>query len=180
MANIETLGSHIWDSWARPDGSIGPMYGHQLRKFNQEESAVRTSFGVDQLWWVIEGIKKDPMSRRHLMTTFNPLQVEHGVLWPCHGISIQFNCSPMYEVADRVWEEMKPIYYLDLHMHMRSNDLVLGGPTNITEYALLLMLVAREVNMIPRYYIHTAADIDRKSTRLNSSHVSESRMPSSA
>ena len=44
--NIETLGSHIWDSWARPDGSIGPMYGHQLRKFNEEESAVRTSFEI--------------------------------------------------------------------------------------------------------------------------------------
>ena len=147
--NTDTLDCKIWDAWKKEDGTIGPMYGSQLRNFN--------GAGYDQVQRVIKNLKENPVDRRHLMTTFNPLQAEEGVLWPCHGISIQFNCSPCNEACEII-EDRSPIWYLDMHMHMRSNDFILGAPTNITEYCLLLTLIAREVNMIPRYYVHTATD----------------------
>jgi thymidylate synthase len=147
--NVGTLDSGIWDAWSDENGDIGPMYGYQLRNFN--------GVGLDQISRLIENLKTDPISRRHLITTFNPLQAPKGVLWPCHGISIQFNCSPCNEAGFVALDT--PMYYLDMHMHMRSNDFILGAPTNITEYSLFLMLIAREVNMIPRYYIHTATDL---------------------
>lgn len=189
-SNIKTLGCKVWDEWCREDGSIGPLYGPQLRDFNGS--------GLDQVSRVIEGLRSDPMSRRHLMTTFNPLQASEGVLWPCHGISIQFNCSKIstkerYQMLNDLtrrqiselpnWDPSEldfevgesesfimysddglcdlkgiPKYHLDMHMLMRSNDLCLGAPSNITEYSLLLMLIARAVNMVPRYYYHSASD----------------------
>lgn len=112
-----------------PEGEMGPMYGYQWRFFNGEH--------IDQLSNVIEKLKKEPDSRRIMMTTFNPAQVDLGVLYPCHSIIIQFF----------VEEEN-----LDMFCYNRSSDLFLGLPFNIASSALLQMIVAKLTSLTPRYF----------------------------
>lgn len=104
------------------EGEMGPMYGYQWRNFNGQN--------IDQLERVIKEIKSDPESRRLLMTTYNPIQVDQGVLYPCHGLVLQFFCREDY---------------IDAHMYQRSADAFLGLPYNIASYSLLLHLVAHAV-----------------------------------
>ena len=123
------------------EGLMGPMYGYQWRFFNKN---YRRFFNknylnndnnfIDQLKKVIDEIKNDPMSRRILMTTFNPLQVELGVLYPCHSIIIQF-----YVEKNE----------LCCSMYQRSCDLFLGLPFNIASTSLLLHIIASLTNTIP-------------------------------
>ena len=94
-------------------------------------------FNIDQLKFVIEEIKSNPTSRRIMMTTFNPSQVQQGVLWPCHSITIQF-----YVQED----------YLDMFCYNRSSDLFLGLPFNIASSSLFLMIIAQLTNLKPRYF----------------------------
>jgi thymidylate synthase len=115
-------------------GDMGPMYGYQWRHFNRSEEHE----GVDQLKNVIEEIKNNPQSRRILMTDFNPVQVDFGVLYPCHSIVIQF-----YAESNR----------LSCCMYQRSSDLFLGEPFNIASTSLLLYIVASITNMQP-YLVH--------------------------
>jgi thymidylate synthase len=116
---------NIWDAWANENGDLGPVYGYQLRKFN----------GVkDQIKEVIENIKKDPHSRRHLLTMWNPLQLEEMALPPCH-FSFQFYVA--YGT-------------LNINAFMRSGDLFIGVPYDFAFYAALLMVIANEVNLEPR------------------------------
>lgn len=112
------------------EGEMGPMYGYQWRNFGGS--------GLDQIEKVIKEIRRDPFSRRLMITTFNPADVEKGVLWPCHGIVLQFFCKQ---------EEEK--MYISALMYQRSADAFLGLPFNIASYALLLHIIAREVNMFP-------------------------------
>ena len=115
------------------EGLMGPMYGYQWRFFNKNYLNNDNNF-IDQLKKVIDEIKNDPMSRRILMTTFNPLQVELGVLYPCHSIIIQF------------YVEKKE---LCCSMYQRSCDLFLGLPFNIASTSLLLHIIASLTNTIP-------------------------------
>ena len=115
------------------EGLMGPMYGYQWRFFNKNYLNNDNNF-IDQLKKVIDEIKNDPMSRRILMTTFNPLQVELGVLYPCHSIIIQF------------YVERKE---LCCSMYQRSCDLFLGLPFNIASTSLLLHIIASLTNTIP-------------------------------
>ena len=108
------------------EGEMGPMYGYQWRNFNGS--------GLDQLKDVIERIKLDPNSRRLLMTTYNPLQAEEGVLYPCHSIVMQF-----YIREDD---------NLDMFVYNRSSDLFLGLPFNISMSSLLLLIIAKATNKI--------------------------------
>jgi len=106
------------------EGDMGHMYGYQWRNFN--------SGGIDQLKYVIETIKYNPNSRRIMMTSYNPEQAEHGVLYPCHGIVIQFYVSNGK---------------LSCHMYQRSADWFLGVPFNIASYALLTYLIAKHCDL---------------------------------
>ena len=121
------------------EGLMGPMYGYQWRFFNKNYLNNDNNF-IDQLKKVIDEIKNDPMSRRILMTTFNPLQVELGVLYPCHSIIIQFYVEKN--------EDNK--VYLCCSMYQRSCDLFLGLPFNIASTSLLLHIIASLTNTIPR------------------------------
>ena len=112
-----------------PEGEMGPMYGAQWRNFNGQH--------IDQLSNVIEKLKKEPDSRRIMMTTFNPVQSELGVLYPCHSIITQFF------VKDG---------FLDMFCYNRSSDLFLGLPFNIASSALLQMIIAKLVGLKPRYF----------------------------
>lgn len=121
------------------EGDMGPMYGYQWRFFNkpyvsESQSQVKQNTGVDQLKKVINEIKTDPNSRRIIMTTFNPEQVDQGVLYPCHSIVIQF-----YVEKGR----------LSCSMYQRSCDIFLGCPFNIASTSLLLHIISMLTNLEP-------------------------------
>lgn len=140
---------HIWDgnttkefiekcNLPYDENTLGPMYGFQWRHFNAQYQNSSTDYngqGIDQLKYVIELLKTDPYSRRILMTTYNPEQASQGVLYPCHGISIQFYV-----------EEINNKLYLDCLMHQRSADSFLGVPFNIASYALLVYILCNHIN----------------------------------
>lgn len=131
----------IWDKWADEDGDLGPVYGKQWRSWD-----VWDEFGnhetIDQIKNVIEGIKRDPNSRRHIVTAWNPADVDQMALPPCH-------CLFQFHVA---------YGRLSCHLYQRSADWFLGVPFNIASYALLTILIARETNLIPGDFIHSFGD----------------------
>ena len=140
------------------EGVMGPMYGYQWRNFGKEYKINENGYpinnendGIDQLSNVIQLIKTDPNSRRILMTSYNPLQAEEGVLYPCHSISIQFYVENEY---------------LDMFCFNRSQDTFLGVPYNIASSSLLLMLIAKLTNKIPRFFNMSMGD-----THLYNSHI---------
>lgn len=127
------------------EGEMGPMYGYQLRHFGRQyfgrQDDTSTGSGVDQLENVINLLVKDPMSRRILMTTYNPAQAEEGVLYPCHGLTIQFYVDSVSSPSGMLEQPR-----ISLSMYQRSADWFLGVPFNITSYAMLLYIVVQEVN----------------------------------
>jgi dihydrofolate reductase/thymidylate synthase len=126
-------------------GVMGPMYGYQWRHFghpyitDQQGNPIKVndSDGVDQIKDVINLIKNDPMSRRILLTTYNPTQSREGVLYPCHSVIIQF-----YVEGES----------LDMFCYNRSQDTFLGTPFNITSSSLLLIMIAQITNKKPRFF----------------------------
>ncbi len=146
--NIEYLHKynvHIWDEWADKDGNLGPVYGAQWRSWIAPLSTVDSSglmFKIDQITDVINGLKKDPHSRRHMVSAWNPAETKKMALPPCHAM-FQFH------VADGK---------LNCQLYQRSADWFLGVPFNIASYALLTILMAREVNLVPGEFIHTFGD----------------------
>ncbi len=140
---------HIWDANTTKEfinkcnlpyqeNDLGPMYGYQWRFFNAQYNDCNTDYngqGCDQLLDVINLIKNDPFSRRILMTSYNPAQAKQGVLYPCHGISIQFYV-----------EEKDNTYYLNCLMNQRSGDAFLGIPFNIASYALFVHILCNHIN----------------------------------
>lgn len=132
-ASLLELGCKWWGPWVKDDGTFGPIYGKQWRDFG----------GVDQLLEVIEGIKTNPTGRRHIVSAWNPPELPDMALPPCHTL-YQF-----YVRGGR---------YLDLQLYQRSADAFLGVPHNIASYALLLSLVASEVDLMPGRFIHSLGD----------------------
>lgn len=131
------------------EGDMGPMYGYNWRNFGgkYEGCHVPTSFagGYDQLDNLIEGIKNDPYSRRHMMTTFNPADVARSVLAPCHGIVTQF-----YVTSDTK---------LSCHVYCRSSDVFLGLPFNIASYAVLTYIIAKKTGLQPSELVMSFGDV---------------------
>lgn len=118
-------------------GDLGKQYGHQWRKYNGY---------VDQIKELITGLKNTPESRRHIITAWNPTDLNDMSLHPCHAF-VQFNCRKLSEK-----------YYLDCQLYVRSNDLFLGAPYNIASYALLIHIIAKICNMIPGELVYTIGD----------------------
>ena len=131
------------------EGVMGPMYGYQWRYYNATYKVdkngypLKTEEGIDQIANVISMIKNDPTSRRIMLTVYNPCQVKEGVLYPCHSIIIQFYVSGNM---------------LDMFCYNRSQDVGLGVPFNIASSSLLLMIIAKITNKIPRYFHMTMGD----------------------
>lgn len=114
---------------------MGPMYGFQWRFYNSQYNGCKKDYkntGLDQLENVINKLVTDPYSRRILMTTYNPVQVEEGVLYPCHGLQIQFYVEKDNKIS--------------LQMYQRSVDTILGLPFNIASYAAMLHIIVNLVN----------------------------------
>ncbi|ASZ09190.1 thymidylate synthase [Mesoplasma chauliocola] len=114
-------------------GDLGPVYGKQWRDFG----------GVDQFAKLINDIKKNPYSRRHIVSAWNPTEVDNMLLPPCHSF------WQVYVSKDG---------WLDLQLYQRSGDVFLGVPFNIASYALLMELIAKECGLKARYFIHTIGD----------------------
>lgn len=127
----------IWDEWANEEGELGRVYGAQWRSWQAPNGKT-----IDQISNLIEGLKKDPWSRRHLVVAFNPGELDQMALPPCHAF-FQFYVS-----------EGK----LSCQLYQRSADIFLGVPFNIASYALLTHLLCREVDLRPGDFIHTLGD----------------------
>lgn len=150
--NIDFLHQHgvkIWDEWADAGGNLGPIYGAQWRSWNSGQG-----YWIDQIAKLIENLKKDPFSRRHIVSAWNPAEVDQMALPPCHTM-FQFHVAPGRHKAG---DDEHDVLFLDLQLYQRSADMFLGVPFNIASYALLLQLMAREVHMVPRYFVHTLGD----------------------
>lgn len=143
----ERYGVTIWDEWANPaTGDLGPVYGKQWRSWLGNYHCVdciSNQDGIDQISAVIESIKTNPDSRRHIVSAWNVADLPDMNLAPCHAL-FQFN------VRGR---------YLDLQLYQRSADMFLGVPFNIASYSILLRLVAKITDYIPGEFIWTGGDI---------------------
>jgi thymidylate synthase len=132
------------------EGDCGELYGVNFRAFGAEYKGCDHNHigeGVDQLQNFIDGIKIDPFSRRHLITTFNPSTVHKAVLYPCHGLVIQ-----------GYPEDINGKMHLSLHVYIRSQDCVLGNPYNVTSYAVFIHILAKLVDMIPKELVISFGD----------------------
>ena len=142
------------------EGDIGPMYGFNLRHCGAEYEGCGTNYenqGIDQLQNVINQLKTDPFSRRIMMTTYDPKVLDKGVLHPCHGISIQLYVS-----------ESENVKYLSGSMYQRSADTFLGFSNNITSYSVLLYILAKLTDMIPKELIISIGD-----THIYNNHIDQ-------
>lgn len=136
----------IWNAWANPEGELGPIYGYQWRKWERfvwdEKKGAYRKEHIDQIKTAIETIKKNPDSRRIIVSAWNVADIDRMALPPCHAF-FQF-----YVVNGR----------LDCQLYQRSADIALGVPFNITSYALLLCMIAQECNLTPGIFVHTLGD----------------------
>jgi thymidylate synthase len=127
----------IWDAWADDNGELGPIYGKQWRDWG----------GIDQITQVIDGIKRDPTSRRLIVSAWNVAEIPKMRLPPCHAF-FQFFVG---------LDDNRP-RWLDCQLYQRSADLALGVPFNIASYALLMSMIAQECKLAPRHFVHTLGD----------------------
>ena len=130
-------GVRIWDEWADENGDLGPVYGKQWRSWPAPDGG-----GIDQISQLIAGLKRDPYSRRHIVTAWNPAEIGEMALPPCH-------CLFQFHVAEDK---------LSCQLYQRSADIFLGVPFNIASYALLTMMVAQVTRLQPGEFIHTFGD----------------------
>jgi thymidylate synthase len=140
----------IWNEWADANGDLGPVYGHQWRHW-----PARDGGEIDQITQLIEGLKKNPDSRRHLVSAWNPSDVDRMALPPCHALF-------QFYVADG---------RLSCQLYQRSADIFLGVPFNIASYALLTMMVAQVLGLKPGDFVHTLGD-----AHLYSNHLEQARL----
>lgn len=140
----------IWDEWADENGNLGPVYGKQWRSWETADGRV-----IDQIVNVINSIKNKPSSRRHIVTAWNPADVDDMALPPCH-------CLFQFYVADGK---------LSCQLYQRSADVFLGVPFNIASYALLTMMIAQVCDLEAGDFVHTFGD-----THLYMNHLDQARL----
>lgn len=156
-------GIHIWDGNTSrafldrrglgdlPEGDIGAGYGFQWRHSGATYRTCNDSYegeGVDQLLAIETSLKNDPMSRRHFMTAWNPAALERMALPPCH-LSVQFHVEK---------DEATGVQHLSALMTQRSQDCLLGAPYNIASYAMLVYILAKRCDMVPKELIVSIGD----------------------
>jgi len=151
--NIKYLkdnGVSIWDEWADENGNLGPVYGHQWRSWPSRDGGT-----IDQITNLVNMIKKNPDSRRLIVTAWNPADVDKMALPPCHSL-FQF-----YVANGR----------LSCQLYQRSADIFLGVPFNIASYALLTMMVAQVCGLKPGDFVHTFGD-----AHLYANHIEQTKL----
>jgi len=160
VAYLNEHGVSIWDEWADADGNLGPVYGRQWRAWPAPDGP------IDQLTQVLEEIKKNPFSRRLIVSAWNPADIPAMHLAPCHCL-FQFY----------VTEGRDGIRRLSCQLYQRSADVFLGVPFNIASYALLTAMVAHVCKLAPGDFVHTFGDVHLYSNHLEQARLQLSRAP---
>lgn len=157
IAYLKKHGVSIWDEWADANGELGPVYGAQWRAWRAADGTQ-----IDQIARLITRLKKDPFSRRHIVSAWNPAEVDSMALPPCHAL-FQFHVSP----TDK----------LNCQLYQRSADLFLGVPFNIASYALLTCMVAHVCGLKPGEFVHTFGDLHLYQNHLEQAREQLARAP---
>jgi thymidylate synthase len=151
---LKDNGVSIWDDWADADGNLGPVYGHQWRHWPDGKGGE-----IDQVTQLIDGIRKNPDSRRHIVSAWNPADIPQMKLPPCHAL-FQF-----YVAGGR----------LSCQLYQRSADIFLGVPFNIASYALFTLMVAQVCDLQPGEFVWTGGDCHLYSNHLAQTELQLSR-----
>ena len=156
IAYLKDNGVSIWNEWADENGDLGPVYGRQWRSW-------RTPDGrhIDQIAQLVAQLKTNPNSRRHLVTAWNPSDVDSMALPPCH-------CMFQFYVADGK---------LSCQLYQRSADIFLGVPFNIASYALLTLMLAQVCDLDAGDFVHTLGDAHLYLNHLEQAHLQLQRTP---
>ena len=156
IAYLHKHGVTIWDEWADENGNLGPVYGAQWRSWPAPDGR-----RIDQIANLVEGIRKNPYSRRHIVSAWNPAEVDEMALPPCH-------CLFQFYVADG---------RLSCQLYQRSADIFLGVPFNIASYALLTMMVAQVTGLEPGDFVHTLGDAHLYANHFEQAKLQLTRTP---
>ena len=154
---LQDNGVTIWNEWADENGDLGPVYGHQWRHWPGRDGTT-----IDQIAKVVAAIQKSPQSRRHIVSAWNPADVDRMALPPCHAL-FQFYVSSKGE--------------LSCQLYQRSADLFLGVPFNIASYALLTLMVAQVCGLKPGDFVHTFGDLHLYQNHLEQVEIQLARTP---
>lgn len=157
--NVDYLHQHqvsIWDEWANEQGDLGRIYGAQWRDWRRSDGS-----SLDQIQKLLEEIKQCPDSRRHLVTAWNPGELDQMALAPCHALFQFYVCDGE----------------LSCQLYQRSADLFLGVPFNIASYALLTMMIAQVCGLRVKEFIHTFGDLHLYTNHLEQTKEQLSRAP---
>ena len=149
IAYLKDHGVSIWDEWADANGDLGPVYGKQWRSWTAPDGRV-----IDQISAVVRSLKENPNSRRHIVSAWNPADVDDMALPPCH-------CLFQFFVAEG---------RLSCQLYQRSADVFLGVPFNIASYALLTLMMAKATGLEPGEFVHSFGD-----AHLYLNHVDQAR-----
>ena len=153
---LKENGVRIWDEWADENGDLGPVYGHQWRHW-----PARDGGEVDQIRKLLDSLQNNPDSRRHIVTAWNPADVDRMALPPCHALF-------QFYVADGK---------LSCQLYQRSADIFLGVPFNIASYALLTLMLAQVCKLEPGDFVHTLGDAHLYSNHLEQARLQLTREP---
>jgi len=156
IAYLKDNGVRIWDAWADQNGDLGPVYGYQWRHFPKPGGGE-----VDQVREVVDQIKQNPDSRRHIVCAWNPGMIQDMALPPCHAFF-------QFYVADGK---------LSCQLYQRSADIFLGVPFNIASYALLTMMIAQVTGLQAGDFVHTFGDAHLYDNHLEQAREQLSRTP---
>jgi thymidylate synthase len=157
--NVRYLRDHgvrIWDEWADENGELGPVYGRQWRAWPAPDGGA-----IDQIAQVVASLKTNPHSRRHIVSAWNPAEVDSMALPPCH-------CLFQFHVARG---------RLSCQLYQRSADLFLGVPFNIASYSLLTMMMAQVAGLAPGEFVHTFGDLHLYLNHLEQAEEQAQREP---
>ncbi len=147
---LKENGVSIWDEWADAEGNLGPVYGYQWRSWPNPDGS-----HTDQIAKLIEGLKKNPDSRRHIVSAWNPSFIDQMALPPCH-------CLFQFYVAEGK---------LSCQLYQRSCDTFLGVPFNIASYALLTLMIAQVCDLQPGEFVWTGGDV-----HLYTNHIEQAQL----
>lgn len=156
VAYLKEHGVSIWDEWADETGDLGPVYGKQWRSWEGADGRV-----VDQISWLMEEIRRNPDSRRLVVSAWNPAELDRMALAPCH-------CLFQFHVAQG---------RLSCQLYQRSADIFLGVPFNIASYALLTHMVARVSGLEPGDFVHTFGDAHLYKNHMEQAQTQLARAP---
>ena len=147
---LQANGVSIWDEWADANGDLGPVYGRQWRSWGRPDGG-----SVDQIAWILDEIRRNPDSRRLIVSAWNPADLDRMALAPCH-------CLFQFYVAEG---------RLSCQLYQRSADVFLGVPFNIASYALLTAMIAQVTGLEPGDFVHTLGD-----AHLYVNHLEQARL----